>query len=102
MRSATIANYLDPWHPSSHCGSFISINHPATLHRSQDVKQGPEAGRLPFKPDIPCCSYVRVVRPRPIIGHAHVTDTYWYLQATPILMVQIAAVSETLHRGSVP
>ena len=46
MRSATIANYLDPWHPSSHCGSFISINHPATLHRSQDVKQGPEAGRL--------------------------------------------------------
>jgi hypothetical protein len=46
MRSATIANYLDPRHPSSHCGSFISINHPATLHRSQDVKQGPEAGRL--------------------------------------------------------
>jgi hypothetical protein len=36
------------------------------------------------------------------LGHAHVTDTYWYLQATPILMAQIAAVSETLHRGSVP
>jgi hypothetical protein len=46
MRSATIANYLDPWHPSSsHC-SFISINHPAALHRSQDAKQGSEAGRL--------------------------------------------------------
>jgi hypothetical protein len=52
MRSATIANYLDPWHPSSHsgseCGCFISINHPATLHRSQCGKQGPEAGRLQF------------------------------------------------------
>ena len=36
------------------------------------------------------------------LGHAHVTDTYWYLQATPILMAQIAAVSETVHRGSAP
>lgn len=24
------------------------------------------------------------------LGHAHVTDTYWYLQATPVLMGQIA------------
>ena len=33
------------------------------------------------------------------LGHAHVTDTYWYLQATPILMGQIADAGEALHRG---
>jgi integrase len=30
------------------------------------------------------------------LGHAHVTDTYWYLQAAPALMRQIAAASEAL------
>ena len=35
------------------------------------------------------------------LGHAHVTDTYWYLQATPILMGQIAAASEALLQGAV-
>jgi integrase len=33
------------------------------------------------------------------LGHAHVTDTYWYLQATPILMAQIAEAGEALQRG---
>jgi integrase len=33
------------------------------------------------------------------LGHAHVTDTYWYLHATPILMGQIAQAGEALHRG---
>lgn len=33
------------------------------------------------------------------LGHGHVTDTYWYLQATPILMRQIAQASEAFHRG---
>lgn len=33
------------------------------------------------------------------LGHAHVTDTYWYLQATPTLMAQIAEAGETLHAG---
>lgn len=33
------------------------------------------------------------------LGHAHVTDTYWYLHATPILMEQIAEAGEALHRG---
>ncbi len=33
------------------------------------------------------------------LGHAHVTDTYWYLQATPILMAQIAEAGEMLHCG---
>jgi len=28
------------------------------------------------------------------LGHAHVTDTYWYLEATPTLTRQIAANSE--------
>ena len=30
------------------------------------------------------------------LGHAHVTDTYWYLQAAPALMRQIAAAGEAL------
>jgi integrase len=33
------------------------------------------------------------------LGHAHVTDTYWYLQATPELMVHMAAAGEASHRG---
>jgi len=33
------------------------------------------------------------------LGHAHVTDTYWYLHATPILMGQIAQAGEALHRA---
>jgi integrase len=33
------------------------------------------------------------------LGHAHISDTYWYLQATPALMRQIADAGETLHRG---
>jgi integrase len=33
------------------------------------------------------------------LGHAHVTDTYWYLQATPVLMGQIAEAGEALLRG---
>ncbi len=32
------------------------------------------------------------------LGHAHVTDTYWYLEATPILMRQIAEASEARLR----
>jgi len=35
------------------------------------------------------------------LGHAHVTDTYWNLQATPILMTQIAAAGEALHQGAI-
>ena len=33
------------------------------------------------------------------LGHAHVTDTYWYLQATPLLMSQIAEAGEALLKG---
>ncbi len=33
------------------------------------------------------------------LGHAHVTDTYWYLQATPVLMGQIAEAGEELLTG---
>jgi integrase len=32
------------------------------------------------------------------LGHAHVGDTYWYLQATPGLMAQIANACETFGR----
>jgi len=33
------------------------------------------------------------------LGHAHVTDTYWYLEATPKLLRQIADAGEQLHTG---
>ena len=33
------------------------------------------------------------------LGHAHVTDTYWYLQASPVLMTDIADAGEALQRG---
>jgi integrase len=36
------------------------------------------------------------------LGHAHVSDTYWYLQATPALMQQIARAGEALHQGERP
>lgn len=35
------------------------------------------------------------------LGHAHVTDTYWYLQASPALMTHIADAGEALSRGEV-
>lgn len=34
------------------------------------------------------------------LGHTHVTDTFWYLQATPVLLTQIAAAGEALHQGA--
>jgi hypothetical protein len=33
------------------------------------------------------------------LGHAHVSDTYWYLQATNKLLEDVAVVSEALHQG---
>jgi integrase len=36
------------------------------------------------------------------LGHVHATSTYWYLQATPFLMEQIADLSEALLRGGAP
>ena len=33
------------------------------------------------------------------LGHAHVTDTYWYLQATPYLMAGIADACELFIQG---
>lgn len=33
------------------------------------------------------------------LGHASVTDTYWYLQASPALMAHIAEAGEALLRG---
>lgn len=51
------------------------------------------------------CSHDRTAVARHIValstylGHAHVTDTYWYLQATPVLMGQIADAGEALLTG---
>lgn len=33
------------------------------------------------------------------LGHTGVTNTYWYLQATPILMQQIAESAEAIYQG---
>ena len=33
------------------------------------------------------------------LGYAHLTDTCWYLHATPILMGQIVEAGEALHQG---
>lgn len=32
------------------------------------------------------------------LGHTHVTGTYWYLEATPVLLEQIAEAAEMRHR----
>lgn len=51
------------------------------------------------------CSHDRTAVARHIVAlstylaHAHVTDTYWYLQATPVLMGQIAEAGEALLMG---
>lgn len=34
------------------------------------------------------------------LGHAHISDTYWYLEATPLLMQQISAIQETFYRSN--
>jgi integrase len=36
------------------------------------------------------------------LGHVHATSTYWYLQATPALMEQIANAGEALYQGGAP
>jgi integrase len=33
------------------------------------------------------------------LGHTNVTDTYWYLEATPIIMRGIATAGEAMHQG---
>jgi integrase len=35
------------------------------------------------------------------LGHSHVTDTWWYLRTTPVLLRRIARSGETLHNGGV-
>ena len=34
------------------------------------------------------------------LGHARVADTYWYLQATPVLLRGVAEAGETLLSGA--
>jgi hypothetical protein len=43
----------------------------------------------------------RIVGLSTYLGHAHVTDTYRYLQASPTLMKDIADAGEALQRGDV-
>ena len=33
------------------------------------------------------------------LGHANATATYWYLEATPVLLNQVSAATERLHAG---
>ncbi len=39
-----------------------------------------------------------ILAPSTYLGHAHVSDTYWYLQATPGLMAQLADAGEAFGR----
>ena len=34
------------------------------------------------------------------LGHANTADTYWYLEATPVLLRQVSQATEGLHEGS--
>ena len=34
------------------------------------------------------------------LGHATTADTYWYLEATPVLLRQVSQATERLHEGS--
>ena len=34
------------------------------------------------------------------LGHARVADTYWYLEATPVLLREVADAGETRLRGA--
>lgn len=36
------------------------------------------------------------------LGHTHLSDTYWYLQATPRLLTEVATQSEALAFGGTP
>jgi len=53
------------------------------------------------------CSHDRAAVARHVValstylGHTHVTDTYWYLHATPTLMERIAEAGEALHQDHV-
>ncbi|MEH3117050.1 MAG: hypothetical protein PGN25_05410 [Methylorubrum populi] len=33
------------------------------------------------------------------LGHACLSDTYWYLEATPVLIRQIAEATEAFQKG---
>ena len=33
------------------------------------------------------------------LGHARVADTYWYLEATPVLLREVAEAGEILLQG---
>jgi hypothetical protein len=33
------------------------------------------------------------------LGHANTADTYWYLEATPVLLRQVSQATERLHEG---
>ena len=34
------------------------------------------------------------------LGHSSTADTYWYLEATPVLLRQVSQAAERLHEGS--
>ena len=33
------------------------------------------------------------------LGHSNPADTYWYLEATPVLLRQVSQATERLHEG---
>lgn len=47
-----------------------------------------------------CCAGLRLALST-YLGHASIRHTYWYLEATPDLMGDIAAAAEALIEGEV-
>ena len=94
----TVAASLPPSHPAS----------PQRAELGWVENIGDRSARLVFAVrSLEQCRHDREAVARHIValstylGHAHITDTYWYLHATPILMGQIAEAGEAMHRGQV-
>jgi integrase len=99
----------------SNTGAAVSYDTAAGVFRKLSRQIGLRAGRGQPGPRIhdlrhsfavrslEACAFDRESVSRHILalstylGHAHVTDTYWYLQATPTLMAQIGAAGEALQ-----
>lgn len=84
--------------PADH--AIDRLARPSRIARAADPRSSPHAVR-----SLERCAHDSQAVARHItalstyLGHAHVTDTYWYLQSTPELMAHMSTAGETLHRG---
>jgi hypothetical protein len=85
------------------------IGLPEQKYISDAGKKAPRTGGLP--PRLAACEYCSGANPAAArhfvalatyMGHADMAHTYWYLEATPELMTDIAAAAEALIAGAAP